>query len=281
MKYAGATVTTQQPTLSLQLASLDTLNAVHKAQSIRRVFPHAGKHESKQEKYGLHLWYDIETRDTIQPHALAQAYRRDPNIQTAEPVPTVIYHNGEQESGTKSQDIQITPQDYTPADPDYPKQWHYNNTGKSGGTPRIDVGLKEAWSTTRGRAAVIVAVVDGGIDLNHEDLKDNLWTNLAELNGMPGVDDDGNGYIDDIHGFNFVAGYGYNPAITPAGPAPIIPTQHGTHVAGTIAARTDNGKGGAGVAGGDRYNPGVSLMSCQTIVDNSNAGAYITAAMEQ
>ena len=293
MKYSGVGTSADKPTISIPLESLNALNTAHKATSMRRVFPHAGKHESKQEKHGLHLWYDVATNDNTHPLELLKSYRNDPNIDLAEPVLRVIYHNGLQEPGTRNQDLQISandyttttqiehisPQDYTPDDPDYTKQWHYHNTGQNGGTPHIDVGLNEAWSMMRGSPEVIVAVVDGGIDVSHEDLKDNLWTNLAELNGTPGVDDDGNGYIDDTHGFNFVAGYGYNPSSTVYGPAPLIPSRHGTHVAGTVAARTGNRKGGAGVAGGDNLNRGVSLMSCQTMVDGSDNGAYLAAAI--
>lgn len=84
-----------------------------------------------------------------------------------------------------------------------------------------------AWNATRGSADVVVAVVDTGIDYNHPALKDNMWFNLAEKNGQPGVDDDGNGYVDDIHGADFISGKA----------TPLDDEGHGSHVAGTIAGR--------------------------------------------
>ncbi len=97
----------------------------------------------------------------------------------------------------------------------------------------------EAWTIDQGDPAVIVGVMDTGIDINHLDLDDNIWVNLAEFYGTTGVDDDGNGYVDDINGWNFCSNNGdvfENPD-----------DWHGTHVAGTIAAEA-NGTGVVGVA---------------------------------
>ncbi len=258
------TTQTGQP-LSVGLESLDALNKTNKATAMYRVFPYAGKYEARQMKAGLHLWYDIEVSGDRNPVDLAKIYMTDANIEIAEPVLRIRKVADE------------TP--FTPNDPDYTKQWHYKNTGQSGGTPGVDIRLPEAWNTTKGKGTVIVAVVDEGIEYTHDDLKDNMWVNGAELNGTPGVDDDGNGYIDDIYGFNFVDGYGINPNNNVQGPGPIVPGNHGTHVGGTIAAATNNGKGGAGVAGGDGATGGVKIMSCQTMVENVEAGAYIGAAI--
>lgn len=96
-----------------------------------------------------------------------------------------------------------------------------------------------------------MAVIDGGIDYRHEDLSGNVG-NPAELFGEPGVDDDGNGYIDDIYGWNFINGTNQIEA-----------DDHGTHVAGTIGAENNNGVGVCGIAGGHGGNTGVWLLSCQ------------------
>jgi subtilisin family serine protease len=98
------------------------------------------------------------------------------------------------------------------------------------------MGIDSAWRQTTG-ADVTVAIVDSGIDLTHPDLAPNLWTNPGEIPGN-GVDDDGNGYVDDVHGFDFVDGDG----------TPQDANGHGTHVAGIVGARGGNGLGGAGVA---------------------------------
>ncbi|HEY6762561.1 MAG TPA: S8 family peptidase [Baekduia sp.] len=100
----------------------------------------------------------------------------------------------------------------------------------------VPMGAETAWRQTTG-ADVTVAIVDSGIDLGHPDLAPNLWTNPGEIPGN-GVDDDGNGYVDDVHGYDFVDGDG----------TPQDANGHGTHVAGIVGARGGNGIGTAGVA---------------------------------
>lgn len=105
------------------------------------------------------------------------------------------------------------------------------------GIAGIDINAINAWKITKGSKKVKIAVIDTGVDYNHPDLKSNMWTNTAELNGKPGVDDDGNGYIDDIHGYDFANNDG----------DPMDGNGHGTHCAGTIAAEHNNNIGIAGV----------------------------------
>lgn len=123
-----------------------------------------------------------------------------------------------------------------PTDPSFTQLW---------GMEKINAPA--AWDTITGSAEVVVAVIDSGIDVNHSDLKANLWVNTLELNGKPGVDDDGNGIIDDIHGYNAISGSGN---LTDD-------VGHGTHVAGTIGATGNNGVGVAGV------NWNVRIMACK------------------
>jgi subtilisin family serine protease len=125
----------------------------------------------------------------------------------------------------------------TPNDPSFPLQWSLENTGQTGGVPGADIKATAAWGVSTGSDSVIVAVIDTGVDYNHVDLAENIWTNLAEQNGLPGVDDDGNGYIDDIHGYNFAYGI----------PDPMDDNGHGTHCSGTIGAVGNNGVGVTGV----------------------------------
>jgi len=113
----------------------------------------------------------------------------------------------------------------TPDDPFYANQWHL---------PAISAN--SAWNTTTGDTNVVIAIVDDAVDIHHEDLAANIFTNWAEYHGDAGVDDDNNGYIDDIHGWDF--------AEDDNDPSPVLDTQtHGTHVAGCAAAVTDNNIG--------------------------------------
>ena len=155
-----------------------------------------------------------------------------------------------------------------------PKQWHYNNDGtvdfpnaKAG----ADVNLFAAWELTTGRPDVVVAVVDEGVCYTHKDLQPNMHVNEAEQNVEEGVDDDQNGYVDDIYGYNFVD----KGRITWTRNGDV---GHGTHVAGTVAAVNNNGFGVAGVAGGSGKGDGVRLFSCQIISGSTAAGVNATAA---
>ncbi|HET6351531.1 MAG TPA: S8 family serine peptidase, partial [Coriobacteriia bacterium] len=123
-----------------------------------------------------------------------------------------------------------------PTDPRFVEQWGMNNTGQTLGTPDADVDAPEAWDTTTGSKEVTVAVIDTGIDYNHPDLVANVWTNPGEIAGN-GVDDDGNGYIDDVHGWDAVNGDG----------DPFDDHGHGTHCSGVVGASAGNGIGVAGV----------------------------------
>jgi len=122
-----------------------------------------------------------------------------------------------------------------PDDPRFDELWGLNNTGQLGGTEDADLDAPEAWDTTVGNN-VVVAVVDTGVDYSHEDLVGNIWTNPGEIPAN-GIDDDGNGYIDDLHGID-----AYNADADPSDDH-----GHGTHVSGTIAGKGNNGIGIAGV----------------------------------
>ncbi len=124
----------------------------------------------------------------------------------------------------------------SPADPYFNSaQWPLNNTGSNGGTPDADIDAPEAWDVQTGSADVLVAVIDSGIDYTHEDLAANIWVNPGET--LNGIDDDGNGYVDDIQGWDFANNDN----------DPFDDRGHGTHVAGIIGARGNNGIGIAGV----------------------------------
>jgi len=152
-----------------------------------------------------------------------------------------------------------------PNDPRFGDQWGLKNTGQVGfndatgqqqaGTPGADIDAESAWNITTGSRTVVVGVVDEGIDINHPDLRDNIWRNPGEIPGN-GIDDDGNGFADDINGWDFY----HNDASIYDGVAGDNTTDsHGTHVAGTIGATGNNGTGGTGV------NWQVSIMSLKIL----------------
>ncbi len=237
------------------IRDIDAISRRYEVPRIRRMYPDAGKFEAKHRKHGLHLWYevDITQKHSKQINEIVKAYKSSASIQAAECIyMATIDAMGPMEGPTN--------------DPQYEDQWHYNNTGQSGGTGDADIDLPEAWEIEAGDRSVIVAIIDGGVDFNHPDLRDAMWENLPELNGIAGVDDDNNGYVDDIHGYNFV---GQN-AIIPAG-------SHGTHVAGTVGAVNNNGIGVSGVAGGSGNGDGVRLMSCGTFDNTGRGGGHAQA----
>jgi subtilisin family serine protease/subtilisin-like proprotein convertase family protein len=123
-----------------------------------------------------------------------------------------------------------------PDDPFFPQLWGLHNTGQTGGTPDADIDAPEAWEIATGSASIVVGVIDTGVDYHHPDLAANMWVNPGEIPGN-GIDDDGNGFIDDVYGYNFVSNHGN----------PIDDHRHGTHVAGTIAGVGNNGTGVVGV----------------------------------
>lgn len=127
-----------------------------------------------------------------------------------------------------------------PNDASYIQQWSLNNTGQNGGVVGADIDAELAWDISTGGVTaagdtIVVAVIDGGFQMNHPDLQENYYVNRSEIAGN-GIDDDNNGYVDDISGWDAYADDGTIPS-----------DQHGTHVAGTISAKGNNGIGVTGV----------------------------------
>lgn len=183
----------------------------------------------------------VNLNSTADLAAALIAFKQDPNVSFVEP------------------DYRVSLQDI-PDDPSFGTTWGLNNEGQTGGADDADIDAPEAWEVEKGSSSTIVAVIDTGVDYTHPDLAANIWTNPGEIPGN-GKDDDKNGYIDDVHGYDFVNRDG----------DPMDDHFHGTHVAGTIGAVGDNGIGVAGV------NWNVSIMALKFL--DATGGGYESDAI--
>ncbi len=162
---------------------------------------------------GIELW----EMDGMSVEEAIAIYGRDPAVEYIEPNTTVF--------ATET----------FPNDPSFEQLWGLNNTGQTGGVPDADIDAPEAWDIQTGND-VVIGVIDSGVDYTHPDLQDNIWTNPGEIPD-DGIDNDGNGFVDDFYGYDFVNEDG----------DPFDDESHGTHVSGTIAAQGNNGIGVTGV----------------------------------
>ena len=228
------------------------------------LFPPNPRYAAERAKYGIDQWYELRFDSTAaSPREAAARLAATDGIMRAETVkaPKLV--------GSDRFIIQKSPAQAAAGaampfnDPRLPGQWHYSNSGTMAGTVAgADANVFNAWLTETGRPDVVVAIIDGGVDYTHEDLARNMLVNQAEADGTSGRDDDGNGYADDVYGWNFCTN---SPQI--------YPHSHGTHVAGTVAAVNNNGIGVAGVAGGDgSESSGVRMISCQVFDSRSGVG---------
>ncbi|MFY7993717.1 MAG: S8 family peptidase [Bacteriovoracaceae bacterium] len=169
------------------------------------------------------------------------------------------------------------------------QQWGLFNQGQDlpmgiQGKKGADIKVAEAWAISKGSKEIIVGVIDSGIDYKHPDLKGNMWINEAEKNGMAGIDDDGNGYTDDVFGWNFVSEGQKNYYGNPGTPDPMDDNDHGTHCAGVIGATTNNFQGISGINWNVRLmalkflnkdGSGSTLDAYRAIVYGTKNGAHV------
>lgn len=227
-----------------------------------RIIPFAPNQEieSRHRANGLHLWYRIETPSPKSVETEVRAFSGKKGIRHVQPTTRIMLPRQEETevnsvASQHHKSASATQPETAPVvnDPLYHYQWHYSNPEYA------NINLEKAWEIENGKRNVIVAVMDGQIDYNHPDLASNIWVNEAELNGLPGVDDDGNGYIDDIHGVTFFTDGDFS--------------NHATHIAGTIAAVNNNGIGVCGIAGGNGKETGVHVMSIG--ITNGKGNSFI------
>jgi subtilisin family serine protease len=187
----------------------------------------------------VHLYRTVLSKDRM-----IEELKKNPDVQYAEP--DYVVHGD-----------QVIRPSAIPNDPSLTLQWGMHNTGQTGGTADADIDAPEAWSLTTGNSDVVVGVIDTGVDYNHVDLNANMWRNHGEILGN-GIDDDGNGYIDDYYGIN---------AITNSGD-PMDDNRHGTHVAGIIGAVGNNGIGVAGACWPVRLMKAIIITRWRRIWDS-------------
>ena len=260
--------------------ALDAVANECSVESVKQVFNMAINTEAKRAQ-GMHRWFVVKFDKESNVENVAKTFAELKYVRRVE-FCTMLEKPKITAVPVSEAEIAATRAYEEPFDDEMlPMQWHYNNRGLNesifeGAKAGEDIGAYGAWKYTTGNPEVVVAVVDEGVKYNHPDLAANMWINQAELNGVDGVDDDKNGYVDDIHGINAVKGTGYITWKRVAYDAKgdyVGDSGHGTHVAGTVAAVSNNGIGVAGVAGGNGTGNGVRIMSVQ--IFDANDGTSI------
>ena len=237
------------------IASLDELNNRFGISEYKPFFKDlyhdgfkANDFRKRHEAWGFHLWFELICSPETDIIDAIQHYQALNEIEIAEPLYKIeLIGNQKPDSIYTYKSRVFNPTDWVPNDPQFNEQWHYHNTGQQGGTPDADIDLPEAWEIEKGNSNVIVAILDEGIQFDHPDLSGNMWQNESGS-----------------YGYNFVDNS-----------STIIPGSHGTHVAGTVGAITNNYTGVAGIAGGSGSGNGIRLMSCQIFTAESSGGFHL------
>lgn len=207
--------------------------------------PVSQKYASKHKAWGFDLWYELSFDHRSDVISLVKKLQELDLVDFAEPVYRIASVTPIDKPKYITEAIK-TEKRWSPNDPFYAgNQWHYNNTGQFGGTPGVDIKLPAAWDIQKGNPDILVAIVDGGVQYDHPDLQANMWNEIGPEGSATNPDD------------------------------------HGTHVAGTVAAVSNNNIGLAGVAGGSGTGNGVTLMSVDLLQGNhglSNLALYVYQA---
>lgn len=247
--------------------TLDEICREYDVVAIERLFP-VNKFEARKREMGLHQWYVVRIGGRRSTGETALRLKRMEGVHSVTPqIKVQRMGSSEVRYATAEEIARLSADAATRSegsfnDPLLPEQWMLKNIGSEseyygsyGFIAGADINVEGAWKKCGGSKNVIVSVVDGGVEHTHPDLVDNMWEGI---------------------GRNFVG--------NKAGSTTIIPEEHGTHVAGTIAAVSNNGIGVAGIAGGLGADDGVKLMSCQifspegSATDAESAAAIVFAA---
>jgi subtilisin family serine protease len=230
------------------ITSLDQLHQKLNVESVSKDELYQPKDKNLTKNLGIDRTYILNVPQSVDIESIAKQYAADPNVEYANP------------------DWEVYPA-VIPNDPNYSKQWGHNNTtqmpsynwssnthtGPLVGTIGFDANAEAAWGNSQGfgSSSIAIAIIDGGVEWSHPDLAANIWTNPGESGGgkeTNGIDDDGNGKIDDYHGWDFGVGDN-NPNDDASGAG------HGTCCAGIAAAVANNSLGVAGIAAGCKIMP--------------------------
>ncbi|MCK9453448.1 MAG: S8 family serine peptidase [Bacteroidales bacterium] len=229
---------------ALGIEAVDALSQAAGVKSISETFYSPAfqtRDASRHQAWGFDRWFTLKLEENADIPALVASFNKLEEVEHAEPDYRKRLFNTLPDGSEPMQRVDATKSlDWVPDDPRLDEQWHYHNTGQQGGTEGADIDLFEAWEIEKGSVDVIVAIQDEGIQFSHPDLAGNMWEEI---------------------GFNFVNN---TPNINPG--------DHGTHVAGTVAAVNNNGLGVAGIAGGSGADDGVRLMSAQVFSGNTSGG---------
>lgn len=247
-------------TAALGIASLDAIAEEFQVEGVQQLFAGAEPRTDKGRTIDLSRYYRVRFNPDLNIDDVMEAYRGDPNVLSVEPIGIHRIYA-------------------TPNDGNYSGQWHLNRANDH------DIDAPEAWDVETGSSNIVVAILDSGVRYFHKDLggsaasystptaaDGNMWINQAEKNGTAGVDDDGNGFVDDWVGWDFVTGAtqcwsGEDCSTTDNDPRDF--NGHGTHCAGNVGAINNNGYGTCAPSGGwgngslQPTGNGVKVMACR------------------
>ena len=255
--------------------------------AVEPIFVVTEKNREKVYRHGLHLWYILHFDEACDIDHFATSLAEVAEVQAVQFSHKVcrigspkLKAQSETRASAPSNPVPVTGLPFDDVYRSY--QWNLNNLGYAAKVKKsdkyatnlaavvegADISIKKAWQLCTGDPSIVVAVMDEAVMYTHEDLKANMWTNTAELNGTSGVDDDKNGFIDDVHGYNFVF---WDKLVRPLSWDNTGDSGHGTHVAGIVSAVNNNRVGVCGIAGGSGANDGVKIQSLQIFQGSGGA----------